>query len=153
MIHVAPASPFDPPVRALLEASHALMASLYAAEANHYLSLDALTEPHITLFAASQGGNTLATGALARMQGYGEVKSMFTAPEARGHGLADALLSHIEAEARSANLPYLRLETGTGLDAAHRLYARHGFTPRGPFGAYPAADTSVFMEKSLHKNL
>lgn len=149
MIHVAPASPFDPPVRALLEASHALMQSLYDPEANHYLSLDALAAPHITLFAAASDGLTLGTGALARCDGYGEVKSMFTAPQARGKGVADAILTRIADAARAEGVPLLRLETGTGLDAAHRLYARHGFSPRGPFGDYPQADTSIFMEKPL----
>ena len=84
MITVAPASPRDPGPRALLQASHALMEELFPSEANHYLDLTALEAPTIRLYAASENGETLATGALAIKDGYGEVKSMFTAPAARG---------------------------------------------------------------------
>ncbi|MBE0414556.1 GNAT family N-acetyltransferase, partial [Yoonia sp.] len=88
-------------------------------------------------------------GALAVKDGYGEIKSMFVSETARGQGIADALLRQIEDQARADGLPLLRLETGDALHAAQRLYARHGFTPCGPFGDYPAAKTSVFMEKPL----
>ncbi|MDQ2090601.1 GNAT family N-acetyltransferase [Marimonas arenosa] len=149
MISIAPTTPRDPATRALLKASHALMGSLFPAEANHFLDLDALDADNIRLFAARDGRATLATGALAVKDGYGDVKSMFTAPRARGKGAAAALLKHIEDTARALDLPVLRLETGAGLDAAHRLYVRHGFAPRGPFGDYPDSLYSLFMEKPL----
>ena len=149
MIKVAASSPTEPQARALLEASHALMGSLFPAEANHYLDIAALEAPHIHFFTAREGDRTLGTGALSVQEGYGEVKSMFTAPEARGKGAGAALLRIIEDEARGLGLPLLRLETGTGLDAAHRLYARHGFKRRGPFGDYPESKYSLFMEKRL----
>ncbi|WP_137702680.1 GNAT family N-acetyltransferase [Marimonas lutisalis] len=149
MIIVEASNPHAPGARALLEASHALMESLFPSEANHYLSLDALTTPNIRFFTARDGATTLATGALAIQDGYGEVKSMFTHPEARGKGAAAAILRQIEDEARANALPILRLETGTGLDAAHRLYARHGFTACDPFGDYGDSPYSLFMEKPL----
>ena len=149
MIIVETSDPLAPGPRALLEASHALMESLFVPEDNHFLDLAALKAPNIHFFAARNGSDTLGTGALAVMDGYGEVKSMFTAPAARGMGAAAALLRQIEDTARDLELPVLRLETGTGLDAAHRLYARHGFEPRGPFGDYPESPYSVFMEKPL----
>jgi putative acetyltransferase len=43
----------------------------------------------------------------------------------------------------------LRLETGDDLYPAHRLYRRHGFVERGPFGDYAEGPHSVFMEKRL----
>lgn len=149
MMIVEASSPLDPRVRALLEASHALLQSLFPAEANHYLDLAALQADNIHFFTAREGVQALATGALAVKDGYGEVKSMFTAPQDRGKGAAAAVLRQIEDQARALNLPVLRLETGTGLDAAHRLYARHGFTPRGPFGDYGTSPYSLFMEKPL----
>ena len=149
MIVVEASDPLAPGPRALLEASHALMESLFDPEDNHFLDLTELKAPNIHFFSARKGADTLGTGALAVMDGYGEVKSMFTAPTARGQGAAAALLRQIEDTARELKLPLLRLETGTGLDAAHRLYARHGFTPRGPFGSYPDSPNSVFMEKPL----
>ncbi|MEZ5716447.1 MAG: GNAT family N-acetyltransferase [Paracoccaceae bacterium] len=125
------------------------MESLFPSEANHYLDLTQLQAPHIHFFTASEGDTTLGTGALAVKDGYGEVKSMFTAPEARGKGCASALLRAIEDQARGLGLPLLRLETGSKLHDAHRLYGRHGFTPCGRFGDYPENEYSLFMEKAL----
>lgn len=149
MIAVEPGTPHDPQPRALLAQSHALMNRLFPAEANHYLDLDALCADNIRFFIAREGELVLGTGALALYPDYAEVKSMFTAPEARGKGAAAAILRALEDLARDEGLPCLRLETGTGLDAAHRLYERHGFTPCGPFGAYAQSPYSLFYQKSL----
>lgn len=148
-VTVTPGDPRDPGAAALLQASHALMQSLFPAESNHYLPIDALCAPEIRFFIARRGPETLGTGALANKIAYGEVKSMFVAPRARGTGTGAALLARIETEARAQNLPMLRLETGHSLAAAHRLYKRHGFTQRGPFGDYPDDPLSIFMEKLL----
>jgi len=149
MLIVEAANPRDPGPRAVLEASQALMRDLFEPEENYFLDLDALSGESIRFFAARRGDETLGTGALAIMEGYGEVKSMFTTPAARGHGVAAALLRAIEDEARAQGLPALRLETAETLQAAMRLYTRHGFTGRGIFGDYRPNQTSVFMEKPL----
>ncbi len=148
-VTVRKADPREPAARALLQESHALMRSLFPAESNHFLSVDALAAPDIAFFVAMRGGRTLGTGALADKGGYGEIKSMFVAPEARGGGTGAAILAAIEAEARARGLAALMLETGDTLDAAHRLYERAGFTRRGPFGDYAADPLSRFMEKPL----
>jgi putative acetyltransferase len=74
---------------------------------------------------------------------------MFTAAEGRGRGVAAALLRALEDTAREEKLPELRLETGEALDAACRLYERHGFTRCGAFGGYEENGCSVFMQKPL----
>ena len=132
-----------------MQASHALMESLFPPEDNHYLSVDALRVPGISFFVAEDGGAVQGTAALAQKDGYGEVKSMFVAPDARGRGVARALLARIEAEARDLGLPLLRLETGNLLEAAIALYEAQGFRRCGAFGDYAVNGTSVFMEKSL----
>lgn len=144
---IDPAHPED--ARTLIEASHHLMQSLFPAESNHYLSLDALAGPEVRFFVARDGDTVLGCGALKLCDGYGEVKSMFTAPEGRGRGIAAAILTRIESEARAAGLPCLRLETGDLLHEAHRLYARQGFEVCGPFGDYTDDPRSLFMEKRL----
>ncbi|WP_296418000.1 GNAT family N-acetyltransferase [Pseudooctadecabacter sp.] len=149
MISVEPADPKAPGPAALLGQSHALMNAMFPADACHYLDLDALCADHIRFFAAREGDLVLGTGALAVMDGYGEVKSMFTDEAGRGKGVAAAVLRMIEDTARAEGLPLLRLETGTGLDAAHRLYRRFGFTECGPFGSYDASPYSLFFEKTL----
>ena len=141
--------PRDPASRALLSASHALMESLFPAEDNHYLSIDALCVPAVHFFVAKDGETTLGCGAIKTMDSYAEVKSMFTAEAGRGQGVASAILTRLEDQTRALGLPLMRLETGNTLHAAHRLYARHGFEPCGPFGDYIANDTSLFMEKRL----
>lgn len=146
---VVPADPGHPGAAALLAQSHRLMQALFPPEENFHLDLEALRAADIRFFAAFEGGTCLGTGALALREGYGEIKSMFVAETARGRGVADALLRRLEAEARAQGLAALKLETGTGLDAAHRLYTRHGFVRCGPFGAYAAAPSSVFMHKPL----
>ena len=138
-----------PGPKALLEASHRLMEELFPPEDNHYLSLDELNAPGVHFFQAREGTKTLGTGALAEKGAYGEVKSMFTAPEARCKGVAAAILRQLEDRARDLGLSALRLETGESLHAAHTLYERHGFSRCEPFDEYQANDTSVFYEKNL----
>jgi len=145
--------PREPQATALLKASHALMQALFNPEENHFLGIDALCGDDVHFFTARQSETVIATGALA-LRGtdaapYGEVKSMFTAENARGKGAAAAILRAIEDQARALNLPVLNLETGDKLNAAHRLYGRQGFKICGPFGDYDAMPTSIFMTKSL----
>ena len=135
--------------RALLGASHALMQSLYPAEANHYLSIEALCAPHIRFYVAKAGDAALGCVALANMGHYGEVKSLFVDPTLRAAGTGAALMAHLEAAARRENLPQLCLETGDTLYAAHQLYTRCGFALCGPFGDYTEGPHSVFMQKRL----
>jgi len=149
MITVQPADPRDPGCAAILQASHALMQALYPAESNHYLTVEALTAPDIRFFAAAEAGKTLGCGALAVRDGYGEVKSMFTAETARGRGVGDRILTTLISVARLEGLPLLRLETGHSLDAALRLYERHGFRACAPFGDYRDDPLSQFMELQL----
>lgn len=148
-MRVRAADPRSPEGRALLGASQALLTALYPPEDNFFLSVDELAQPHIDFWVAEDGSRALGCVALARFDGYGEVKSLFVEPAARGRGVAEALMQRLEARARQGRLPWLRLETGDTLDAAHRLYARLGFLPCGPFGDYREGAHSVFMEKRL----
>ncbi|MCA0918934.1 GNAT family N-acetyltransferase [Pseudooceanicola nanhaiensis] len=147
--HVRAADPTEPGCAALLDASHALMRALFNPEENHFLPHEALRAPDIRFFAAGPEGAPLGVAALQIKEGYGEVKSFFVAPEARGMGIGATLVARVEAEAKANGLTILRLETGEALDAACRLYERHGFVRRGAFGDYPDNGVSVFMEKRL----
>ncbi|WP_456388078.1 GNAT family N-acetyltransferase [Profundibacter sp.] len=142
-------NPRDAQAVALLQASHALMESLFLPEDNHYLSIDALCTPDIHFFIAREAEDTLGCAALADKSEYGELKSMFVSEAARGKGAADALMRQLEDHARTLKLPALKLETGNLLHAAHKLYERHGFSLCQPFGDYTANDSSIFMEKRL----
>jgi putative acetyltransferase len=149
MIIVAITDPHDPQATALLKQSHALMESLFPPEDNFFLDIDDLCADHIHFFTARIGDQIFGTGAIAMKDGYAEIKSMFVDEAARGKGIADALLRQLEDTARKADMPILKLETGNVLHAAHKLYARHGYSNCGPFGDYAEAHSSVFMEKPL----
>lgn len=151
-VTIAPGDPRAADTGALLAQSRALMDSLFAPEDNHYLPPEALAGPEKIFLEAREEGVLLGTGALARDPEDGrnaEIKAMFTAPAARGRGVAAALLTELEARARAEGVQVLRLETGDRLEAALRLYARAGFVPCPPFGDYVAGPSSVFMEKRL----
>ena len=150
MLIVEPSDPRAPGPRALLEASHALMREMFPPEENYFLDIEELCAPGVHFFVARDEGAVLGTGALAARNVYGEVKSMFTAPEARGKGVAAALLRQIEDHARALGLAALKLETGDPLADAVRLYERHGFTRCGIFGDYLPNTSSVYMEKLLN---
>ncbi len=149
MITVRPASPHEPAATALLRASHAHLAALYPAEHNHHLGIDALAAPGMMFLLAEADGTATGCAALADEGTYAEIKSMFVAPAARGSGTGAALMAALERVARANGHVTLRLETGDTLHAAHRLYARHGFAPCGPFGDYAPGPHSVFMERTL----
>lgn len=149
MVIVEPGDPRTPQASALLLSSHALMQELFPADDIYALDIDDLCTPDMRFFVAREGETILGTGALALRRDYGEVKSMFTAPAARGKGVAAALLRQIEDTARAENLAMLRLETGEELASAIRLYERHGFARCGIFGDYQPNTTSVYMEKPI----
>lgn len=142
--------PAQPDVIALLEAGEAFSASLYPAESNHHLPLEALREPHIRFLVARDGaGRALATGALALHGDWAEVKRMWVVAEARGRGLSRAVLEALVEAARREGVGVLRLETGIWNHAALGLYRAMGFVEREPFADYRPDPLSVFMERAL----
>ena len=149
IIVVEPGDPKHPATTALLQQSQALMQALFDPEDNYFLDIEALCAHDIRFFIARRGAQVLGTGALALKAEYGEVKSMFVTPIARGCGVADALVLKLEDCARAEGLRVLRLETSLRLAAAVKLYTRHGFKECGIFGDYRPNDTSYFMEKVL----
>ena len=56
-----------------------------------------------------------------------ELRKMYFLPAARGAGAGDRLLARLLDEARARDFTLCYLETLTGMDAAQRLYEKHGF--------------------------
>ncbi|HTI82863.1 MAG TPA: bifunctional helix-turn-helix transcriptional regulator/GNAT family N-acetyltransferase [Acetobacteraceae bacterium] len=69
----------------------------------------------------------------------GEVKRMWTAPDARGLGVARRILHAIETKARDLRLKRLRLETNRTLLEAQSLYRSAGYREVAAFNAEPYA--------------
>lgn len=80
-------------------------------------------------------------------EGSGEVKRMWTAPAARGSGVARRVLRALEAKAREAGLIRLRLETNRALTEAQALYRAEGYREVAPFNTEPYAHH--WFEKAL----
>ena len=152
IITVDYADPRHPEITALLMQSHALMQSLYSEEENHFLSVNALCQKDVRLFAAQIDGAYVGCAALAFKEAYGELKSMFVDPRHRGKGVAKGLMVALEREAISQQFEFMRLETGELLKDAVTLYTEFGFIRCGPFGNYGDDAASVFMEKSLNSS-
>lgn len=148
-IKVIPGDPRDPQATALLRQSHALMQSLFEPEENHFLDIDDLCVPSIHFFIAREDMKTLGCVALANKGDYGEIKSMFVDPRARGKGIAHRLMRKVEEDARTQGLTTIKLETGDKLTQAHSLYKAHGYVDCAPFGDYEANKTSIFMTKAI----
>jgi putative acetyltransferase len=148
-VRIAAERPMRADVAALLRASRSMMAGLYPPESCHGLDLAAYEDPEVTLFVARENGVALACGAFQlHGDGTAEIKSMFVAPQARGHGIGRKVLEAIEAAVRG-RVNALRLETGVKQLPAIRLYEAAGFRRRGPFGSYRDDPLSVFMEKAI----
>lgn len=71
--------------------------------------------------------------------GAGEVKRVFVAHAARGHGLGMRLMTELERLGREHGLTGLRLDTRSDLVEARRLYAHAGYTEVAPFNRNPYA--------------
>ena len=92
----------------------------------------AYAKPSRAYFVVELDGKVCGGGGVAPLDGETgvcELRKMYFLPELRGRGAGDALM-HRCLDAASA-LGYHRcyLETLTGMDAAQRLYDKHGFKP------------------------
>ena len=153
MIIVEPGNPLDPQPSALLAEAQAFQAGIYAEEHNHTLPTQALTADNFRFFIAREGDVVLGVGAFKicadKTGDYGEVKSVYTAPNGRGKGIAAAIMRTIEDTATAEGLGEMKLETGDELAEAVRLYERFGYARCGAFGTYEDNGISVFMQKTL----
>ena len=73
-------------------------------------------------------GDAVGCGGFKRVdKATGEIKRVWTAPSARGLGVARRMLRALEAAAREAGLKTLRLDTNRALTEAHALYRSEGY--------------------------
>lgn len=152
-VTIRPDDPHRADVLALLEEHLADMYATSPAESVHALDPAALAEPGMTFWTArGETGALLGCVALKELAADdAELKSMRTATVARGRGVGGALLAHVLGEARARGYRTVHLETGAEdyFAPARRLYARAGFVPCPPFGAYVEDPHSVFLRLVL----
>jgi|SRR3954467_10335005 len=149
---IAVDDPLATDVQALLERHLSFAYAESPRQHVHALPPDRLADAHVTMLGARRGGQLLGVGALKELDtAHGELKSMHTAVEARGQGVARALLSHLLSLAASRGYDRVSLETGS-TDAfvpARELYASFGFERCAPFASYTDNPFSVCMTRLL----
>ncbi len=97
-----------------------------------------------------ENGALMSCGGLKPFSpGVGEIKRMYTLPEARGRGLARAVLDALVAFAQQEGYERLILETGTRQHAALRLYAAAGWERIPAFAPYEDEPDSVCLQRRL----
>ena len=156
-ITIRPERPDHPQVVAMLSALDAYLATLYAPEANHILSVQELLDPSVRFVAAWEGDLAVGCGAVRLMPGevdtaglrYAEIKRMYVSPAHRGRRIAESLLQQLEAAASAEGVGLSLLETGEAQTQAVRLYERCGYRRRSAFGGYPDNGLSLFFGKAL----
>lgn len=149
-MQISAETPQQDAVVAMLAQLDAYCASLYPAESNHLMGIDALLAPEVVfLVARDEAGDAVGCGAYVDRGGYGEVKRMFVAPSQRGKGVGALLVAELARRAAAAGLPELKLETGIHQPEAIGLYQREGYVRCAPFGSYQSDPLSIFMTKTL----
>jgi GNAT superfamily N-acetyltransferase len=99
---------------------------------------------------AYAGGHAAGCGAVRLIsETEAEIKRMYTVPEARGRGIAKAVLAELEATARGLGARRLVLETGVRQPEAIRVYESAGFYRIPLFGEYVNSSFSICMAKDL----
>lgn len=112
-------------------------------EANK-LPVDDLSEPGVELFCKCERGQPVAAIGLERRGTSGLLRSLVVSDEKRGQGLAQCLVSEVEAEARQNGLYGLFLLTET----ADEFFSKAGYT-RADRDAAPAAIRETKQFSSL----
>lgn len=148
---IAPESPDQPEVIALIAELDAYQDTLYPPESRHLLDLASLKRSNVLFFVARDDTRrAIGCGAVVLGAAQGEIKRMYVAPEFRGRGVARRLLQALESATIAAGCQLLQLETGPFQPEAIALYAALGYERRGPFGSYTDDPLSVFMQKTLY---
>jgi DNA-binding MarR family transcriptional regulator/GNAT superfamily N-acetyltransferase len=93
-------------------------------------------------------GDAVGCGGFKRVgKATGEIKRVWTAPSARGMGVARRMLRTLEAAAGEVGVKTLRLDTNRALTEAHALYRSEGYREITRFNDNPYADH--WFEKRL----
>ncbi|MEV5886022.1 GNAT family N-acetyltransferase [Streptomyces sp. NPDC052020] len=134
-IRLAPsvtAEPYDhPDARRLTRALRAERLGLYGSADDPDTTPEADFDPPRGLFLIARvGEEPVGCGGVRLFDEHtAEIKRMYVADQARGHGIGGYLLEHLERHAVSCGATRIMLETGRRNTAALALYHRTGYVP------------------------
>jgi putative acetyltransferase len=151
-ITIAIETPLQDDVRELVAALNEWALTQTPREFCHHMTVEQMAQPDTTLFVARQDGRAIGMGALRRhADGIGELKRMYTRPDARGLGVGKAIVAEIVKLARTEGCRQLVLETGSveSFKSAWRVYEGHGFHRCGPVLDYADSPHNIFYSKVL----
>lgn len=106
--------------------------------------IDVGPEDMVATILACAEGRAVAHAAIRRVGDDLEIKRVFVRPEARGSGVAGALMAEIDSTARQLAAARLILHTGDRQPGAVRLYQRLGYTPIPLYEPYASTMPSSF---------
>lgn len=95
-------------------------------------------------FLRDAAGRAVAMGGLRMLpDGALEIVRIYTRPEQRGQGLGARMVNELVAEATRRGAATVRLDTGSFMRSAQKIYAAAGFVRRDP---YPGAEPPEFLQ-------
>lgn len=104
----------------------------------------------VFLIARDAAGEATGCGALRLLpDGTGEIKRMYVSPDARGTGVAAALLRALEDHARQRGADTVQLSTGVEQPDAIRFYDREGYRRTDGYGPYRGHPMAVCFARRL----
>jgi DNA-binding MarR family transcriptional regulator/GNAT superfamily N-acetyltransferase len=120
----------------------------FDADADESAHVADMTPPSGLFVIARLDGDAVGCGGFKRVgEATAEIKRVWTAPSARGLGVARRMLRALEAAAREAGVKTLRLDTNRALIEAHALYRSEGYREIPRFNDNPYAEH--WFEKRL----
>jgi DNA-binding MarR family transcriptional regulator len=120
----------------------------FDAGADESARVEDMAPPSGLFVIARLDGDAVGCGGFKRVdKATGEIKRVWTAPSARGLGVARRMLRALEGAAREAGVKTLRLDTNRALTEAHALYRSEGYREIARFNDNPYAHH--WLEKRL----
>jgi DNA-binding MarR family transcriptional regulator len=152
LVNVAAEEPDSPDARLCLDAYFRELAARFEggfdAGADDSAHAADMIPPSGLFVVARLDGEAVGCGGLKRVDtATGEIKRVWTAPSARGLGVARRILRTLEATAHEKGLKTLRLDTNRALTEAHALYRSEDYRETARFNDNPYADH--WFEKRL----
>jgi len=142
--------PIDPQqAEQLIDELDAYQRTLYPPDSCHLDSIETLQDEDVLFLGAIHDGEIIAIGSVKICGDYGELKRIYVSTAHRRKGLAQKIISELEAYAISRHILIVRLETGPHSTDAIKLYERLGYVICEKFGDYKEDALSTFMEKHL----
>ena len=105
--------------------------------------------PEGRFFVAAAAGDLIGCAGWRRHDDDAELKRMYTAPAARGRGVARRILAAIEESAREAGCKRVILETGDRQPEAIALYTSAGYHRIEDFGYYKGEEGVLSFARDL----